>query len=255
VRPRSVYRPASTRVVGLDLVPPTRTRIAYVRGAADAVPEALAAAGIPVDVLDGAALARGEFRRYEALVVGPRAYETEPALHSVNDALLAWVRGGGLVLVQYQQYAWFLGGYAPLPLFVRARPFGRSTGDVLVGHGVTLPVSAALLGGHDRVTDERAPVTLRQPDAPALRVPNRLGPADWDGWVQERGLYFAREWDPGWTPLLETHDPGEPPLEGGVLVARPGRGIYVYTGLSFFRQLPAGVPGAFRLLANLLSLR
>ena len=87
-----------------------------------------------------------------------------------------------------------------------------------------------------------------------MRVPNRLGTADWQGWVQERGLYFARSWDPAFRPLLETHDPGEGPLEGGLLVARVGRGSYIYTGLSFFRQLPAGVPGAFRLFANLLAL-
>jgi hypothetical protein len=107
---------------------------------------------------------------------------------------------------------------------------------------------------HDRVTDENAPVRMVNPAHPAMRVPNHLGSADWRDWVQERGLYFARSWDPAYTPLLETHDPGEVPLEGGLLVARLGRGTYVYTGLSFFRQLPASVPGAFRLFANLLAL-
>jgi hypothetical protein len=105
-----------------------------------------------------------------------------------------------------------------------------------------------------RVIDVRAPVTVVMPRDPVVRTPNRLGPADWEGWVHERGLYFARIWDPHYHPVLETHDPGEPPLEGGLLVARAGRGTYVYTGLSFFRQLPAGVPGAFRLFANLLAL-
>jgi hypothetical protein len=92
-------------------------------------------------------------------------------------------------------------------------------------------------------------------DYPVLRSPNRIGPADWDGWVQERGLYFAREWGPAFRPVLAMNDPGEPPREGGLLVAREGKGAYVYTGLSFFRQLPAGVPGAFRLFANLLAVK
>jgi hypothetical protein len=107
---------------------------------------------------------------------------------------------------------------------------------------------------HDRVTDESAPVRIVAKDHPAVRVPNRLTPADWKDWVQERGLYFARTWDRRYRPILETHDPGEPPLQGGLLIASVGKGTYVYTGLSFFRQLPAGVPGAFRLFANLLAL-
>jgi len=105
------------------------------------------------------------------------------------------------------------------------------------------------------VTDETAPVTVVAADHPALLRPNRIGAEDWEGWVQERGLYFARTWDAAYQPLLETHDPDEAPLEGGLLVAAVGKGTYVYTGLSFFRQLPAGVPGAFRLFANLLALR
>jgi hypothetical protein len=107
---------------------------------------------------------------------------------------------------------------------------------------------------HDRVTDETAPVTLLAPEHPAVRIPNRLTGADWKGWVQERGLYFARSWDKRYHPLLETHDPGEAVLKGGLLIAPLGKGTYVYTGLSLFRQLPAGVPGAFRLFANLLAL-
>jgi hypothetical protein len=104
------------------------------------------------------------------------------------------------------------------------------------------------------VTDETAPIRILDANAPVWLRPNRITPADWDGWIQERGLYFARSWDPAWKPLLETHDPGEAPLQGGLLVARLGKGTFVYTGLSFFRQLPAGVPGAFRLFANLLAL-
>ena len=129
--------------------------------------------------------------------------------------------------MQYQQYPFIDGGFAPAKLEI-ARP-------------------------HDRVTDETAKVTLLDPKSPIFTTPNPIGPADWDGWVQERGLYFAHAWDSAYTPLLEMADPGEPPQRGGLLVARVGKGRYVYTGLAFFRQLPAGVPGAYRLFANLLA--
>jgi hypothetical protein len=138
---------------------------------------------------------------------------------------------------------------------VWARSFGNAEGGLAIGPGVKPPYAPSLLGGHDRVTDERAPVTVLRADDPVLRLPNRIGPADWDGWVQERGLYFAREWGPAFRPVVAMHDPGEPPRDGGLLVARVGKGAYVYTGLSFFRQLPAGVPGAFRLFANLLAVK
>ena len=121
----------------------------------------------------------------------------------------------------------FDGGYAPYPLTVGGPSLRQARRPVV----------------HDRVTDETAPVRLLAPADPVMLLPNRLGNADWQGWVQERGLYFARTWHPAYRPLLETHDPGDPPLEGGLLVAKVGQGTYVYTGLSFFRQLPAGVPG------------
>ena len=255
IRPRSSFHPAETRVTPLDLVLPVRRRIGYVRGAADAVPEALAAAGFPIEVLAPGAIGSTDLARYDAIVIGPRAYETDAALAGATPRLLAWVRAGGLMLVQYQQYGYFLGGHAPDRLAVWARSFGNAEGGQAMGPGVKPPYSASLLGGHDRVTDERAPVTMLRADDPVLRSPNRIGPADWEGWVQERGLYFAREWGPAFRPVLAMNDPGEPPREGGLLVAREGKGAYVYTGLSFFRQLPAGVPGAFRLFANLLAVK
>jgi LmbE family N-acetylglucosaminyl deacetylase len=254
-RPRAVFRPAASRVVSLDLALPAVRRIGYVRGASDAVPEALEAAGLPVEVIEPGAIGRAPLARYDVLVIGPRAYETDPALGPATPRLLAWVRAGGRMVVQYQQYAFFLEGHAPFPLWAGARPFGRAAGGLLVGPGTKLDGPPSLLGGHDRVTDEGAPVTVLRTGDPLLSRPNRIGAADWDGWVQERGLYFAREWDKAWRAVLSTHDAGEPPLAGGLLVARVGQGSYVYTGLSFFRQLPAGVPGAFRLFANLLDAR
>jgi hypothetical protein len=175
---------------------------------------------------------------------------------SHNGRILDYARRGGLVLVQYQQYDFFSRGYAPFPMTVGGQPLrleAVTRGGGPAGAGAPA-VRAAAPVSHDRVTDENAPVRVLQPASPVFRVPNRIGPDDWAGWVQERGLYFAHSWDRAYVPLLETHDPGEGPLEGALLVARVGKGTYVYTGLSFFRQLPAGVPGAYRLFANLLAL-
>ena len=228
IRPRAVVHTSTAELRAARISLPALTRVGYVRGASDRVPEALQAVGVPIELLGPDTLARGDLSRYDAIVIGSRAYETEPALVASNGRLLDYVRGGGLVIVQYQQYPFVNGGFAPYHLSI-ARP-------------------------HDRVTDETAGVTVLDAASRAFHVPNEIGPDDWRGWVQERGLYFAHDWDPAYTPLLEMHDPGEPPLQGAVLEAAVGKGTYVYTGLSFFRQLPAGVPGGYRLFANLLAL-
>jgi hypothetical protein len=238
IHPRQLAKPASAEIVIARLALPTVRRIGYVRGAADRVPEALRGLGLDVVMLSADTLARGDLSRYRAIVVGPRAYETEPALLEFNDRLLEYARRGGTVVVQYQQQTYFRGGFAPYPLSLTERP-----GE------------APLRLAAPRVAEEDAPVTVLQPGHPALGVPNRIGPEDWAGWVQERGLYFARSWDPAWTPLLEMADSGESPLRGSLLVATTGKGVYVYCGLSFFRELPAAVPGAARLLVNLIALR
>ena len=253
IRQRSYFTPATARVTMLDLALPVLKRIGYIRGAADQVPEALLSAGLPLEILDGSLLASTDLTRFGAIVVGPRAFETDAALPGENDRLLEYARGGGLVIVQYQQYGFFFGNFAPYPLFVASRPPGSAERAVSTKQPASGSVPA-LLGGHDRVTDENAVVTVVDSLARVLRAPNKLGPGDWDGWVQERGLYFARAWAPEYRTVLEMHDPGEASLEGGLLIAKTGKGTWVYTGLSFFRQLPAGVPGAFRLFANLLSL-
>ena len=251
IRPRQSTAPAVAVITRAALMLPKLTTIGYIRGAADGVPGALAEAGLPVELIGHDALESGDLSRYDAIVVGPRAYETDTALVRSNARLLAYVRSGGLVVVQYQQHQYFRGGFPPYPMTVGGEPL-RLTADSAAGSGsraVGPPVS------HDRVTDETAPVTIVDPASPVVLAPNRLSRADWEGWIQERGLYFARSWDPHFHPVLEMHDPGDAPLEGGLLIARVGKGTYVYTGLSFFRQLPAGVPGAFRLFANLLALR
>jgi LmbE family N-acetylglucosaminyl deacetylase len=261
VRTREILRSATADVRVAPLTLPLLRRIGYVRGAADRVPEALEQAGFPITLLTGRDIETRSLAAYQAIVIGPRAFETDPDLPAANDQLLAYARSGGLVLTQYQQYGYFLYNMAPYGMTVGGRTPGTTTVSALsrdTTRGSAPPPAAtiptALLGGHDRVTDENAAVTAVDGASPMLRIPNRITAADWEGWVQERGLYFARSWDKEWKPVLSMHDPGETPLEGGLLVSKVGKGTYVYTGLSFFRQLPAGVPGAFRLFANLLAL-
>ncbi|HSG38061.1 MAG TPA: LmbE family protein, partial [Thermoanaerobaculia bacterium] len=221
--------PAGVEIQAADLRLPALKRVGYVRGASDRVPEALREIGVPLELLGPKDLETGDLSRYDAVVVGSRAYETDPALARSNPRLLDYARKGGLLIVQYQQYPFIEGKFAPFALEI-ARP-------------------------HDRVTDETAAAVLLDPDHPVFTTPNRIAAEDWNGWIQERGLYFPRTWDPAYTPLLSMADPGGPELKGGLLVAKLGEGYYVYTGLAFFRQLPAGVPGAYRLFANLLGLK
>lgn len=228
IRPTPQPVPARVEVSAMDLALPELDRVGYIRGASDRVPEMLSRVGLPIEEIAPAELLEGDLGSYDVIVVGSRAYEAEPAVARANARLLDYVRQGGLLVVQYQQYQFVREGHPPYPLDI-SRP-------------------------HDRVTDETAPVTLLAPDHPALTTPNRIGPEDWEGWVQERGLYFAGSWDEAYTPLLAMADPGGEPLEGSLLVASLGEGTYVYSGLAFFRQLPAGVPGAYRLFANLLAL-
>lgn len=228
IRPTPWPQPARVEVSAADIRLPELERVGYVRGASDRVPELLREIGVPLEMLTPEELTEDGLHRYDAVVVGSRAYETEPALARANGKLLDYVRRGGLLIVQYQQYQFVRGGFAPFPLDI-SRP-------------------------HDRVTDETAPVRILRPDHPALHLPNEIGPQDWQGWVQERGLYFAGTWDDAYTPLLAMADPEGEEMEGGLLVAPLGEGVYVYTGLAFFRQLPAGVPGGYRLFANLLAL-
>lgn len=227
---RPVAHPASAEVElwAGDIRFPELRRVGYVRGASDRVPEQLLRLGVPLEVLPAADLANRDLADFDAIVVGSRAYEVDPALAAANPRLLDYARGGGTLIVQYQQYQFVRGGHPPFPLEIR-RP-------------------------HDRITDETARVTVLDPSHPVFTTPHRLSEADWEGWVQERGLYFAGTWDDAYRPLLAMADPGGEEKRGGLLVARLGAGHYVYTGLAFFRQLPAGVVGAYRLFANLLAL-
>ncbi len=201
-------------------------RIGYVSGPGDEVPAALRQVGYDVIPLTLAELREQPLGRFESIVFGVRAFNVEPGLAALHDKLMAYAAAGGTVVVQYNTTSWPSSGAPTLGPF----PF-------------TI--------GHDRVTDEGAAVTVSAHSV--LSKPNQIGPGDWTAWVQERGLYFAESWDERYGAPLAMHDPGEQPLRGSLLIAKVGKGTFIYTGLSFFRQLPAGVPGAFRLFANLVD--
>jgi len=227
IRPTPLPRAAELLVRAVELHLPSVSRVGYVRGASDRVPEALRQIGVAVEELSAASLTREVLAGLDVVVIGSRAYETRPELAQGNERLLEFVRGGGRLIVQYQQYQFVRGEFAPFPLSIE-RP-------------------------HARVTDETASVKLLDSDHPLFHEPNGIGPEDWKGWVQERGLYFPSTWDAAYKPLLAMSDPDGPRQEGGLLVARLGQGTYIYTGLAFFRQLPAGVIGGYRLFLNLLQ--
>jgi LmbE family N-acetylglucosaminyl deacetylase len=231
IPPLLLQPPARLRVSSVDLAIRGR-RVGYLPGAGDSVDACLGEMGYAVTQLSAADLTPEGLRGLDAVVVGVRAFNTRADLAPRVAALLAYVEAGGTLVEQYNT-----------PNGLQAAPLGP----------YPLKLSRDLM--RYRVTDENAPVTLLAPADPAFTGPNRIGPADFDGWVQERGLDFPSEWDTAnYTPLLACGDAGEPPLTSGLLVAHYGRGVFVYTGLSFFRQLPAGVPGAYRLFANLVSL-
>jgi LmbE family N-acetylglucosaminyl deacetylase len=218
--------PARLKAVALDLAIKGR-RAGYIPGAGDRVAESLEEMGYEVTRLTGADLTPEKLSNLDAVVIGVRAFNVRDDLAAHLPALFAYVEGGGTVVAQYN------------------RPNGLKTNRLA-------PYDLRLSDA--RITDENAPVTFLAPDHPALTTPNKIGEADMAGWVQERGIYFPARWDPHFTPIIAAGDPGEAPLKGGLLVAKHGRGHFVYTGLVFFRQLPAGVPGAYRLFANLVSL-
>jgi hypothetical protein len=222
-----VLQPGTLRLVPLAIALPEGV-IGYIAGSGDTVADDLAHVGLTVAPIDDATLRGGDLGRYRAIVVGIRAYNTRPIMRAVQPRLMEYVAAGGTLIVQYNTN----NRLAPLDLPLGPYPFSV---------------------GRDRITDERAAMDPVTPSEPILHSPNELTAADFDGWVQERGLYYADKWDDRYRPVFRSADPDVGPLLGGTLIADYGRGRYVYTGLSFFRQLPAGVPGAYRLFANLLA--
>jgi len=236
IMPQVYYTPAEVKLVPLD-VKTTAKRVGYVKGAGDDVPQAMEQLGVAVEFIEPASAKLEELRKYDAIVTGIRAYNATKGMKELHPLLLQYVEQGGTLIVQYNTTPRFFSGASDFqidPATLGPHPF-------TIGRG--------------RVTVEEAPPTFLDPKHPLLNTPNTITAADFDGWVQERGLYFASDFGTNYTPLIAWNDPGEEPLNGALIVADHGKGRFIYTGISFFRQLPAGVPGAYRLFANLISKR
>jgi LmbE family N-acetylglucosaminyl deacetylase len=223
---QTVYPEARLRLERTDLTLLSK-RIGYVMGAGDTVPQALEQIGATVQLLSPDDLISSDLSRFDTIVTGIRVADTRPDLPAAKERLLDYVNQGGTLVVQYNTAG------------------GRSAPATLAPY--------PLEPSRDRVSVEDAPVTFVNPAHALLNQPNRITPRDFEGWVQERGLYFMGEWDQRYETMIESHDPGEPPGQGGMLYARYGKGVYIFTAYSWFRQLPAGVPGAHRIFANLVS--
>jgi len=229
ITPQRQYRDATVRIAAIDASFPANLTVAYVPGVGDNVAPALRQLGIPVTIVEPVSIPTIDFSRFSTVVVGPRAYEAHRELMDNNPYLLEFARRGGTLVVQFGQFEMMRPGVMPYPITIN-RP-------------------------HDRVTEENAPVTILDVASPALRSPNRITDGDFAGWVQERGLYMPRTFDDRYRSLLAMSDPDAPVSRSAVLVTPYVQGMYVYTTLAFFRQLPAGVSGATRLFVNLLSMK
>ncbi|GAA3945767.1 PIG-L family deacetylase [Hymenobacter algoricola] len=223
---QTLFPEAVAPLVKLDLKRKGQ-QIGYLMGAGDDVPDALRQLGYAVTLLKPEDISADNLRRFDAVVLGIRAYNTLDRLKTLQPDLLQYVENGGNLIVQYT-----------------------------VSRGTVLPEIGPypLKLSTDRVTVENAPVTFLKPGHPLLNTPNKITAQDFEGWQQEQGLYYPSTWDPRYQTIISSQDPGEKPKESAILVADYGKGHYIYTGLSFFRELPAGVPGAYRLLTNMVSL-
>ncbi|MCU1231523.1 MAG: LmbE family protein [Acidobacteria bacterium] len=224
-----IFGEAAAKLVRAD-VKKVGSRIGYIMGAGDNIPEALRQIGYEVNLLTDADLERGDFAKYDAVVAGVRAYNARPRMKLAHAKLMQYVENGGTLVVQYNSLN-------PQPLLVQSPgPYPFKVTD-------------------ERVTVEDAPITILKATHPLLTTPNKITPAAFEGWVQERGLYFTKDADPKYDTILATADPGDEPKAGGELYTRYGKGVFIYTSYAWFRQLPAGVPGAYKLFANLVSAR
>ncbi len=222
-----IYRPAAAKVEVFDVKVASNLNVGYVMGSGDDGAEALRQLGVYVKLIGPAELASGDLSVYDTIVLGIRVYEVNEDVMANNKRLLDYVSDGGTLVVQYNKNEYPNGNFAPYPIKM-------SRGD--------------------RVADETAPITVLVPEHPLFNFPNKITTEDWKGWVQDRGLYFLSDWDQRYTSLLAAPDESGNLLKGGQLIAQYGKGNYIYTGYAWFRQFPAGVPGAYRLFANMVSL-
>jgi LmbE family N-acetylglucosaminyl deacetylase len=227
LRPYPYFRPAVYRAVGVDVKIADALRIGYLPGTGDDVPQALENLGRGVRTLAAGDIAQGNLSGYDAIILGTRAYAVRPELKSTNNRLLEYVKNGGVLIVQYNLQD-FDQNYGPYPFSLGNNP--------------------------QKVVDEASNVRLLKADSPVFSWPNRIAETDFNGWVEERGHGFMQTWDARYEPLVETNDPDQDPQRGGLLLARYGKGAYIYDAFALYRQLPSGVPGAYRILANLVSL-
>jgi LmbE family N-acetylglucosaminyl deacetylase len=227
LRPYPYYRPADYKAVGVDVKTAPGLRVAFFPGTGDDVPRALEDLGLHVRILSGADIESGNLSDYDAIILGTRAYAVRPELRVANSRLLNYVKNGGALIVQYNLQN-FDHDYGPYPF--------------------------ELGSNAQKVVDETSAVKFTDPNYPVLTWPNKITQADFNGWEEERGHGFMEKWDSHYHPLIETHDPEQDPQLGGLLVARYGRGFYIYDAFALYRQLPSGVPGAYRILANLVSI-
>jgi len=227
LRPYNLYMPATYRTSGVDCKVAPGLRLGYVTGTGDAVPQSLANIGIRSEFLSPQDVSQGDLQKYDVIVLGVRAYAARPELATHNQRLLDYVKNGGVIIVQY------------------------NTGQYDHNYG---PYPYSLPNAAERVVDEKSHVEFVDPKSPVLTWPNQINERDFGGWVEERGHGFLSTWDKRYDAPLEMHDPEQEPQKGGLVYAPYGRGVYVYLALALYRQLPDGVPGAYRLFANLLSL-
>ena len=227
LRPYNLYRPSTYHTAGVDVKVAPRLEIGYIVGAGDDVPQSLENLGIKVHFLTSEDLASANLSKFDAIILGVRAYAVREDLIIHNDRILDYVKNGGVVIVQYNTPE-YDHNYGPYPYKMGSNP--------------------------EEVTDENSQVEILAPSNPVFTWPNKITSKDFDGWVEERGSKFLVSWDSQYVPLVETHDPGQAPQKGGLVYAQYGKGIYIYNAYAFYRQMPDGVPGAYRIFANMVSL-
>jgi len=227
LRPYNLYRASTYRTTGVDVKVAPGLNVGYIVGAGDDLPQSLENLGIKVHFLSSEDLANGNLSKFDTIILGVRTYAVREDLKTYNGRILDFVKNGGVLIVQYNTPE-FDHNYGPYPYKMGSNP--------------------------EEVTDEHSQVEILAPANPVFTWPNKITSKDFEAWVEERGSKFLESWDANYEPLLEAHDPGQAPQKGGLVYAKYGKGVYIYNAYAFYRQMPEGVPGAYRIFANIVSL-